>query len=672
MTGPRRAWPWLLAALALAAVRLALTAGDGVTAYPDASLDDRLFIELARHLAAGAWMGPYDAMTLTKAPFYPMWIAAAYRAGVPLLWAQHLLYAAACALAVLALLPLGLGPRWGLGAFALLLFNPITFDPEVATQISRAGLYPALALLAAACAVGLWLRHDRAPYALAPWAAGLGLACAAFWLTREEGVWLLPAVALLVGWTAARAVRDPAATARSRAAKLALCLLPAALWGAGPAGVAQVNRARYGVRVVNEIQGPAFTAAYGALLRAAHGEAPGRVPVPAATRARLYGVSPAFAELAPMLEGAPGRRWMTQGCREGARCTDIGGSAFLWAFRQAAAEAGHHASAPEAARYYRRIAAEVNGACADGRLACGPPRATLRPPWRWDQAVPVLATSGRVAAAIARFRATEKRQSPTYGSEAEQALFRTLTRDRSAPPRRYLAIAAWGLSPRGAVEVTVRGPDGGAVPAAVTRLPTPEAYRLARARGLNDPRLKEAGIRIETPCLTGCVLEVGAGGAALAEVPIHPGSPPLVTPDLTFQVGSTRVTAVRPPDTTPTGVLVARVRRALTLLYQAVMPVLAALALGAYAVRTAGHLRRRRLPPAWVVATALLIGLAARVVVLALIEVTSFPTTLTPYLCPAHPLLLLFILLAGTDAVRGWRGRAAGPGPVPGGGAGAG
>jgi hypothetical protein len=129
MTEPslyRRLWFW--AALVLTVAQLWLTRGQGVCALGNAGYDDRLFIDLAQHLIAGEWLGPFNELTLAKGPFYPLFIAGAFAAGIPLFLAQHLLYAAACALFTRALRPAIASGWWRLLIFALLLWNPMSFE----------------------------------------------------------------------------------------------------------------------------------------------------------------------------------------------------------------------------------------------------------------------------------------------------------------------------------------------------------------------------------------------------------------------------------------------------------------------------------------------------------------------------------------------------------------
>jgi hypothetical protein len=75
--------------------KLWLTNAQKMCALPHNRHDDQLFIRLAASLIQGQWLGEYDNLTLAKGAFYPIWVALSFWLGVPLVLAQHLLYAAA-------------------------------------------------------------------------------------------------------------------------------------------------------------------------------------------------------------------------------------------------------------------------------------------------------------------------------------------------------------------------------------------------------------------------------------------------------------------------------------------------------------------------------------------------------------------------------------------------
>src|SRR3954454_17811017 len=51
---------------------------------------DKLYLRTSTSRAEGAWLGPFDQYTLVKGPYYAHFIAAVYRAGIPLRKCQQL------------------------------------------------------------------------------------------------------------------------------------------------------------------------------------------------------------------------------------------------------------------------------------------------------------------------------------------------------------------------------------------------------------------------------------------------------------------------------------------------------------------------------------------------------------------------------------------------------
>jgi hypothetical protein len=420
---------WAVAALclALAALKLWLTSAQPLVAIAPNYVDDSGFLRQALRIANGEGLGAYDVTTLIKGPGYPIFVALAYRLGVPLLLAQHALYAAACAAFAFAARHWIASPAARGALFALLLWNPMTFEEDLLRPL-REGVYPAQLLLVAAAAIETAAARNRSLARLAFAAGALGAALAWLWLTREEGIAILPAAAIAGAALAIAIIRErpPRTLARGAAVALAVLVPLAAV-----AGCSGSNARHYGVPAVVELKTREVRAACGALLRAAGEAADPLVPLPRAARARLYAVSPSFRELERGFEGFLGDRWaaashvMLPG-PDG----EITGGWWIWALRSVASEAGWHETGAGALAHYARLADEVNAACDAGLIPCGPPHDSLAPRLSGADARPILRSFARAVGYVVRFPDVVVRPRPSRAPPDELALFARATHMR--------------------------------------------------------------------------------------------------------------------------------------------------------------------------------------------------------------------------------------------------
>jgi hypothetical protein len=426
-----RWWLWL--AIALTVAKLWLTCGQAIFAIGSAGHDDQLFVKLAESILKGDWLGPYDQLTLAKGPFYSLWIAAVFIIGLPLGIAQQLAYAGSCALVVRALAP-QMKSGWGrLAAYSLLLWNPMSFEASSLSRVLRQHVSTPLALLIFAGMIALYTRRDRPFRHLAGWAALLGGALGAFWLTREDGVWIAPSLLLLAGAIVVGAVRDQP---RPWQSMLWATLLAAVCAMIPVVTVCWINALHYHWWGAVEFRAGEFKDAYGALLRVKVGPEIPFVPVTRQAREAIYAVSPSFALLKPALEGPIGEGWAgtsSDVTHRPAEEHEIGGGWFMWALRDSVAAAGFCRDAGTALAYYHRLAVEVNQACDDGRLPAGPRRSGFLPPGHPGLAREWLGACQEFAEYLVWFRAFSAYAPASIGSVDELRPFRDLTRDRLAP-----------------------------------------------------------------------------------------------------------------------------------------------------------------------------------------------------------------------------------------------
>ena len=613
-------------------------AGRPVAILSQAALDDALFARLGQSLAAGRWLGVYDERTLVKGPGFPAFLALAnlFSLAYPLALALFHIAASAFAARVTAI---RLAAPWaGVWLFVLLLLLPPLYFGD-ALRISREVFYTSLTL-ALVAAVMAFSAPDGTR-----WRSGLlaGVLGAWWWLTREEGVWLVPTLLLI-----AAAPLLGKASLRTRIQRAAPAATAVALAAALVVVFGLVNAAVYGRFVVNEVKDKAFQSALSALQEAAAPYHRDMVPVPHAARAAIYPVSPAFASLrTPVLDGERTAGWTAHGCTLDSRiCGDFGGGWFFWAVREAAAARGEHSDPARAAVFYRRIASEVEKGCHDGRLSCTPWHVPMIPPTRADQIDDILHSVGR-AARVLSFTQSVDVETPFSNLDAPDA--GQILAFVGSPPvidtRQTLRLHGW-FRGEGAEWFALQ-PGPGVEILSLNRLDSPDL-----PPHFNDPRLvaQRFDLEIGCPARAACpaVLVRSGGGAQEVDfATLRPGGDEVAG-------GWLQIDALVVEGGHPT-TLKAAFSAAWSRFAGALNPLYATLAVGGaitWLALICDDLRRRRLTYISVLATALAGAVVARMLVLALIDALSFPAADHAYALPAAPLIVLFAVATLTAAAQ--------------------
>jgi hypothetical protein len=411
-------------AAALAAVFLVslwLRSAFGVTALGNAEHDDLLFLRMAESMGRLDWLGPYSEFTHAKGAAFSAFVWLNHVAGLPLKLTEHAAYLGA-ALFFSWVLGRLLGSRAAtLVCFLFLAFNPTLWLGAVGGRVVRENLYGTLSLLVLALGARAFLLEARWP-----WLVAFGLAGAAFWLTREEGLWLVPSVAIIVGYWIAHRIRTPVTAGK-------VLLIPFVSFLLVVCSVNAANWWVYGVFRNNDFRSADFEGAYGALSRIEHDHWERLVLFPKDARERAYSVSPAARELQPFFEGAGGAAWRQVSCEQMGRtqCPEILAGWFMWALRQSVTVAGHYRSATEAQEFYRRLAREINEACERKAIACRGYRATMIPPWHSSYFEQTLESARKVYSTLVTLGDLDPKANPSVGTPEQIEYFNRLTGNRA-------------------------------------------------------------------------------------------------------------------------------------------------------------------------------------------------------------------------------------------------
>ena len=352
-----------------------------ITVNAGAPHDDTLFMSLGQFLADGRWLGPYNQFTLMKGPGYPAFLAASNLLGTSASFTTALFHCVAatffvaiCHRFVKSLFLSGL-------LLFLLVWHPISLTVYL-LRILRETIYYAQVLLLFAALIGALFyatgRRERALYAVLS-----GTVCGWFWLTREEGIWILPAVALLV---AAAAIH---AFSRGNLPQLTWTVVTIALVFAAPlVAFRAINWWSYGLFVGVDFKETNYQRALAALHGVRSGRLEPHISVTRETRQRIYAVSPSFASLKTYLDGPSSAGWVhfTCGFYPGS-CGEIASGWFIFALRDAASVNGHYQTPMKASAFFGTMADEISTACARGGLECRPQLVSEMPQVTAEQVV---------------------------------------------------------------------------------------------------------------------------------------------------------------------------------------------------------------------------------------------------------------------------------------------
>ena len=321
--------------------------------------DDAMFWSHAFQIISGNWLGEFSQMTLPKGAGFPLVESLGAVLGIPVQVFSALILIGSLLILVKALRNLKI-PNYVLySGFVLTLAQ----SALIMVRPLRDYLYASLTLVAVATVLEIVRKSGK-------WTnlkmGALGVIFGLFLITREEGVWILPSlIVILLGsiWVTRN---------QKRLALRSLSPLSFAAFGALTVQlvVMLVNLASYGTFTTQDFTFGAFPRALSAVQSVSTAEVTRHVPVTLEAREDLYGASPAFAELRDYFEG-PGLGWAQAGCSiEGEPCGEYAGGWFMWALRDAVASRGYYESPLKATEYYSRLADEVEAACEASQLSC--------------------------------------------------------------------------------------------------------------------------------------------------------------------------------------------------------------------------------------------------------------------------------------------------------------
>jgi hypothetical protein len=609
--------------------------------FANAAHDDGWFVQKAISVASGQWFGTsYDNLTLMKGPGYPFFLVMVSVAGIPVAMAEAALLAFATGLLCLNVARLTGAYRSCAAIFVITLWHPAFLTP----RLLREGIYSSQIFLLLALLIDIFLiANSRRRIITSSFLFGFVFAW--YWLTREEGGWIVPALAIFVIGAAIFAWRDPV---RLRTFVIAgTIMLTSAVALTSMFGL--INKVKYGTYQLVDFKDAGFNDALDALYSVQVGDRTPYLPIPRRVRLEVYKVSPHFAELRKFFDGQQPTPWSNEGCSYYPQtCGDIAGGWIVWAMRDAAASVGKYATPGVASRFFSDLAKEVRDACATGALTCESPLVPGLPyissrqfadlPARMFDAAKSILTSD-----VLGIRSSLIMSSGDPAAIEQGALFlnsRGIAPSASRLEHKYTFNGWYMDSGHGWFTFLGRGED---FENAVT-VPRQQSPDLVAVFG--DPAANRQRFSVPILCDPNCTLEIRSETAASSPIKFS-----AIRPGGAIQVGAGQfyVDAIEEAGSAgstvrdPRAALADKIRLAAKRPYINLgAPVLVFAFVSFLAILCIPRFRRdmkKEYLPVLLVALTLWLLVGARILLLALLHISVFPAVTPLYLLPAHYLV---------------------------------
>ena len=366
----------LAIALVLVIIRLVLANSQMMFILPfSAPLDDDLYFSWAQSIAAGNWLGEYNYLTLSKYPFFGIYLAALHKLGIPYLVGNCCMWIMLGAFVVLAFRPVVTKNIYRLVLFAAVIYCPSTYA-EHTLRVYRDSIFPILCTMFFVALAGWALRLKKDIVYNTPFLLAAGVALGLAWITREDGFWLLPFGIAAIAICIIYIIIDK--QLKNKGVRIALTTIPAVITLIFVLTICNLNNKYYGVFMLSDFDDGSFAECFGTMTSLSHQDWHPLVSVPEDVRMRMYEGCPSFARFYDYID-KPGSK-IKKGYATGPD-GDYKSGQLYWALRRAADEMGIYDSAPQAQRFWAQLTREVELLRQSDSDAL-PRRSSLTPPIR--------------------------------------------------------------------------------------------------------------------------------------------------------------------------------------------------------------------------------------------------------------------------------------------------
>ena len=416
----------ILFIILITVIRVLLTYNIPITAFPSQVYDDDMMVEMAINIRAGEWLGDYTSNTLVKGPFFPFLLAVINFLGFSYINTMNIIYALACMYFIYTIKDV-FKSKISIGViYTILLFNPVSFAFWTLQRVYRNGITLAQVLIIIGSMFACYRRKDEKCTKMIPFAVLGGLTLASLWLTREDGIWIIPFVLTVIAIIIVYTVLHNKEEKKIMVKKIAVSIIPMLLLIVSLNIVRAINYHYYGVYEYNEINDGYF----GKVIKTIYSiETNEDIQYVTATRNKLkmlYENSETLKSIENKLEESM-NAWDGTDRKPGD--TQVEDGWFWWALKGAGENAEIYKDAKTANEFYKKIYNELQEAIKNGKLNTHISMpSNLMSPWKLQYFKELPYEMAKTSWYIARFYEVE---TVNRASEDNSRKYNAITNDLS-------------------------------------------------------------------------------------------------------------------------------------------------------------------------------------------------------------------------------------------------
>ena len=362
---------FIICIIVFAIIKQILVANIPITPYPNQGYDDNMMVDMAVQIRAGDWLGEYTSNTLVKGPFFPFLLAVINYLGFSYIGVMNLIYTIACIYFIYTIKDIFKTKKSLFAIYLILLFNPVSYAFWTLQRVYRNGITLAQAIVVIGSLFAMYQRRNKKVRDMLHFAIIGGLTLASLWLTREDGIWILPFV-LVVTLIVLISIlymnikeKKKFKITKTLVGKVIVSILPLIILFGSINVIRTINYAKYGVYVYNEINDGYFGKVIKAMYSVKTDEDIQYVTVTRNKLNKIYEYSETLSSIRPQMEASMDA-WDYNDRHPGD--TQVEDGWFWWALKEAGENAGIYENAQTANEFYKKVYEEIEQAKKDGNL----------------------------------------------------------------------------------------------------------------------------------------------------------------------------------------------------------------------------------------------------------------------------------------------------------------